>query len=60
MAEQPQPVNLRVKTFSQLCKEAERSDLRPGELKPKDSYPVYTFGGKQFYEHKDGKVTSKP
>lgn len=61
MAEpKPQPVNMRVKLFSQLCDEADRADLKPGEVKPRDSYPVYDFSGRQFYEGNDGKIKGKP
>ena len=54
------PNNMAVVLFSQLCEQAEQNNLQPGEVKPKESVAVYDFSGKEFYEHKDGKIKARP
>jgi hypothetical protein len=54
------PNNMAVVLFSQLCEQAEQNNLQPGEPKPKESYPVYNFSGREFFEGKDGKVRGRP
>lgn len=61
MADTPKPVNIRSKLFSQICDDAERDNLNPGEVKPRETYPVYNFSGRQFHEDlKTGKVKGRP
>lgn len=54
MAEQT--VNMPNKLHSTLCDEADRADLQPGEVRPRDDmYPVFEFsGGHTFYEKQNG------